>query len=96
MDEKILHLLSQINNRFDNLEKDVSDIKSRITNVESDVRSIKLYQENDLDKNIQILAENVSSSNDRLISIESDVTDLKDNKVISDVLTEVAAAFSRK
>ena len=82
MDEKILNLLTEIN--------------QRLTNVESDVRSIKLYQENVLDKNISLLAENVSSANERLISIESDVTELKDNQTISDVFTELAAAFSRK
>lgn len=82
MDEKILNLLTEIN--------------QRLTNVESDVRSIKLYQENVLDKNISILAENLSSANERLVSIESDVTDLKDNQTISDVFTELAAAFSRK
>lgn len=82
MDEKILNLLTEIN--------------QRLTNVESDVRSIKLYQENVLDKNINLLAENVSSANERLISIESDVIELKDNQTISDVFTELAAAFSRK
>lgn len=89
MDEQILKILTQI-------QFDLSDVKSRLINVESDVRSIKLYQENVLDKNIHILAENVSSANERLISIESDLTDLKDNQTISDVFTELAAAFSRK
>ncbi|MDO5148439.1 MAG: hypothetical protein ACI4KB_08190 [Oscillospiraceae bacterium] len=89
MDEQILKILTQI-------QSDLSDVKSRLINVESDVRSIKLYQENVLDKNIHILAENVSSANERLISIESDLTDLKDNQTISDVFTELAAAFSRK
>ena len=95
MEDKILDILSQINNRFDNLEKDVSDIKTRLVTVESDVTSIKLYQENVLDKNIKTLAENVSSANERLVSIESDVTDIKDSQVISDVLTELAAAFRK-
>lgn len=92
MDEKILSILAEIkvemNSRFDSLE-------SRISSIENDVRSIKLYQENVLDENIRLLAENVSSANERLMTIESDVTELKDSQVVSDVLAELSAAFRK-
>ncbi|MBE6843641.1 MAG: hypothetical protein E7510_12550 [Ruminococcus sp.] len=91
MDE-ILKTLNDVitimNERFDTMDKSITEVKT-------DVRNIKLHLENVTDKNIGLLAENVSSANDRLITIEKDVTALKDNQEIADVLIKLGTAFKR-
>lgn len=91
MDE-ILKTLNDVitimNERFDTMDKSITEVKT-------DVRNIKLHLENVTDKNIALLAENVSSANDRLITIEKDVTAIKDNQEIADVLIELGTAIKR-
>lgn len=91
MDEVLKTLndvITIMNERFDTMDKSIAEVKT-------DVRNIKLHLENVTDKNIGLLAENVSSANDRLITIEKDVTSLKDNQEIADVLIELGTAFKR-
>lgn len=93
-------VITIMNERFDRIETDfkneISSIKSDLADVKSDVRSIKLYQENVLDKDIKLLAENVSAINTRLSTYDNDITALKDEQVISDVVLQIPNIINKK
>lgn len=56
-------VITIMNERFDTMDKSITELKT-------DVRNINLHLENVTDKNIGLLAGNVSSANDRLITVQ--------------------------
>ena len=78
-EEKIISMLETLTGKVDNID-------NRLINVEGDVISIKVKIENEIEKNIRILAEGHQGLVDRLWHVPDEIEDIKDSVSLLDFI----------
>ena len=78
-EEKIISMLETLTGKVDNID-------NRLINVEGDVISIKVKIENEIEKNIRILAEGHQGLVDRLWHVPDEIENIKDSVSLLDFI----------
>ena len=85
-EEKIISMLETLTGKVDNIDNRLINVEDRLINVEGDVISIKVKIENEIEKNIRLLAEGHQGLVDRLWHVPDEIEDIKDSVSLLDFL----------
>ena len=72
--ELLTKMYSEMNNRFDKVEKDIFDVKNEVFGVKNEVLKINMRIENDIIPKTEALFDGYKQNTEQLTRIEAEVT----------------------
>lgn len=94
-DEKLVTILTQLQQDVSSLKEDISVIKRDVANVKNDVIKVRTTQENTVVPHIKLLAEGYGSLQEKLDNLAevSPIPDMKDDiDIMQKAITSIAKA----